>query len=138
MIKLCYKEYRFKMSLGAMKQFKEKTGKDLWFTLMSFYSVFLQTAQIKSTTERMRHLYSCCDFDTGAEAFHALMCAVDKVGLDEIRDGMFRVGWLPSERPDSMSEPWPLVMVEAFLVIDEQFKEIAQEKKSDTSDQKTA
>ena len=122
MIKLCYKEYPCKMSLGAMKQFKQSTGKDLWCTLLQFMECYGESVN-DSVVVRMRKLYEIVDFETAANLFYALIRAEDKsVSLQEIEDGMFKVGWLPTERAGDLSEPWPLVLVPVAHEINKQFE----------------
>ena len=133
-IKLCYKEYQAKMSLGAMKQFKDATGLDLWCTLMHFIEVYAETEKL-TAVQRMRRLLEVCDFGTAAKLFHALIKAGgDSVGLDEIEDAMFRSGWLPNEVDNDLIEPWPLIMVVAAYAVDKSLRELAP-KKPGTSEQ---
>lgn len=128
-MKLCFKEYPYKMTLGAMKQFKQATNKDLWCTLLQFMENFRDNASL-STIARMQKLYEVVDFETASHVFHSLIRAEDtSIPLVEIEDAMFRVGWLPTERPGDMSEPWPLVMVGLANEISKQFE-------SDTSEAK--
>jgi hypothetical protein len=127
MIKLCYKEYDFKMSLGAMKQFKQATGKDLWCSLLLFLESFY-AHKGGSTLSLCTRLYEVMDFETASHVFHSLINASgDKVTLQELEDAMFRVGWLPSVRDDDFGEPWPIVMVALANECDKQLK--AQEAK---------
>jgi hypothetical protein len=134
MFKLCGKEYQSKMSLEAMKQFKQNTGKDLWCLLITMIEVFATTGEV-SVLERMRLLYQACDFETASYAFHAL-CTNNSVPLDEMQDGMFRVGWMPTEREGDITEPWPLILVMLAYDIDKQFNQIPEtdKKKVDTSE----
>ena len=128
-MKLCYKEYTYKMSLGAMKQFKQATGKDLWCTLLQFMECYALSNE-DATLVRIRKLYEVLDFETAAQLFHALIRAGNKsIPIEEIEDGMFKVGWLPSERADNMSEPWPLVLVLLSHEINKQFTADASELK---------
>lgn len=122
------------MSLGAIKKFKEATGLDLWLTLLSFIEAYNSNKEL-SIINRMRLLYEVCDFEIASYLFHCLIVD-DGISLDEIQDGMFRVGWLPTDRDGDMSEPWPLVMVFMAYEIDKQFNELPEEakKKADTSE----
>lgn len=122
MIKLCYKSYDAKMSLGAMKQFKQATGKDLWCTLLQFMECFANSSD-ESLVVRMRKLYEVVDFETGAQAFYALIRAEDKsIPLSEIEDAMFKVGWLPTDRDGDLSEPWPFALITVSHEINKQFE----------------
>ena len=116
------------MTLGAMKQFKEATGKDLWFSLLNFLEVW-SLSDGEPTLTRMKKVYEVLDFDTAAKLFHALIKAENKsIPLEEIEDAMFKVGWLPSEREDNMSHPWPLVLVTTAHDINNQFSEDVKKK----------
>ena len=121
MIKLCYKSYQYKMSLGAMKQFKAATGKDLWCTLLQYMECWTVNAGDPALI-RLRKLYEMVDFDTASHLFHSLIRAEDKAFyLEEIEDGMFKVGWMSTDRPSDMSEPYPLVLLQVAHEINEQF-----------------
>ena len=112
-----------------MKQFKQATGKDLWCTLLQFMECYALSNE-DATLIRIRKLYEVLDFETAAQLFHALIRAENKsIPLEEIEDGMFKVGWLPSEREDNMSEPWPLVLVLLSHEINKQFTADASELK---------
>lgn len=127
--KLCYKPYDCKMSLGAMKAFKEATGRDLWGTLIEFILVYHDGKGL-SVFDLCRRLYQTVDFETGSQAFYCMAKECNKnLSLDEIQDGMFHVGWRPSERPDDMSEPWPIILVQLAMDVDQYFTELASEKK---------
>tara|TARA_R110002020_G_scaffold453005_1_gene667651 strand:+ start:2071 stop:2478 length:408 start_codon:yes stop_codon:yes gene_type:complete len=111
MIKLCYKEYPFKISLASCKSFFDATGEDLQSVLLSYLDI-CQSTQGESLIGRMSEFHKVCKFETASHAIHSLVKAENKnIPLEEIQDAMFRVSWLPSERDDDLSEPWPLVMV---------------------------
>lgn len=117
------------MSLGAMKQFKQATGKDLWCTLLQFMERYALTKD-ESIVSRMKKLYETVDFETASHLFHSLIRAEDNsIPLIEIEDAMFKVGWLPTERDGDMSEPWPLVLVVIAHEINKQFEQDVSELK---------
>lgn len=112
-----------------MKQFKQATGKDLWCTLLQFMEAFADTKDA-SLVARMRKLYEVVDFETASHIFYSLIRAEDtSIPLQEIEDAMFRVGWLPTDRPGDMSEPWPFVLVPLAHEINKQFEADAGEAK---------
>lgn len=122
MIKLCYKEYPVKMSLGAMKQFKQATGKDLWFCLLQFLESFHREKE-HGALHLCKSLYGIMDFETASHAFHALINGDGgKTPLIEIEDAMFRVGWLPTDDEGDFREPWPLIMVQMATECDKQLR----------------
>ena len=131
-IKLCYKSYPFKISLGACKQFYDATGEDLQYILLQYIDVCRLTTDM-DVIERMAAFLKVCKFEVAAHAIYALIRAEDKdIQLHEIRDGMFRVSWLPSERADDMSEPWVMVMLSIATQVNEYFSEADQVKKKAT------
>lgn len=123
-LRLCYKTYPFKMNLAAMRQFKTKTNKDLWCTLVTFLECYIMN-QSKPTLTFMKSLYQCVDFETASEAFHALIKQGDSsIELEQIQDAMFRVGWRPVEDEESdFIQPWPLVLFDAASQVDREFRE---------------
>ncbi|OEU76780.1 MAG: hypothetical protein BA864_05210 [Desulfuromonadales bacterium C00003093] len=128
-IKLCYKEYEARLTLDAMKSFKSATGKDLWCSLLQFTECW-RTSDGDGALTRVRKLYEVMDFETASQLFYAMIKPLNKsIPLAEIEDAMFRVGWLPSDREDDMSEPWPLVMVKLSYDVDAYFNEGVKEKK---------
>ena len=125
------------MSLESIKKFKQNTGLDLWGLIISFMVAY-EDGKALSIIERMKKLYGTCDFEIASHAFHALID--DKsIPLEEIQDGMFRVGWMPTERDGDMSEPWPFVMASLAYELNNQFSEIVAntKKKAGTSESKT-
>jgi len=122
--KLCYKSYGWKMSLDAMKQFKSKTGKDLWFTLVSFLEAYIEN-EGKPVLTLMKSLYNCVDFETASQILHVLAQQEDKsIELEQIQDAMYRVGWRPVEDENSeFIQPYPIVLFDIAKQIDKQFKE---------------
>jgi len=133
-LKLCYKTYNYKMTLGAMRKFKESSGHDLWNTLIKFIDVFSKSDGV-NVQSRMSALYGVCDFYLAAKVFHCMIKEEDdSISLAEIEDGMFRVGWLPNDKDDSeMCQPWPLIMVKCAFDISANFTQNnTPKKKADT------
>lgn len=127
--KLCYKEYDCKISLGAMKRFKEATGKDLWHVLTSFIIEYSERND-ESIMKTCSHMYGVCSFDTAANLFYSLAKECNSaLTIEEIEDAMFHVGWLPTDRDGDMSEPWPMVMVLLAADVNKYFNEITLKKK---------
>jgi hypothetical protein len=126
-IKLCYKTYNAKLTLGAMRSFHEQTGLDLWYTLLRFADVYIKTKGSDDLT-RLVSLYSLIDFDTAAKLIHCLIRKEDTIPLDEIADAMFRVGWKVSDDQDEFCEPWPLVICKIAFDVDKMFSAGAKKK----------
>lgn len=124
MIKLCYKSYDWKISNGACRSFKEKTGKDLMGVFAAYIVASINLKNDISTFERcevFRDVHEAVDdgdvaFDIASKALHCVISASDtSISLEEIVDAMYRVSWTVSDRPDDLSEPWPVVMLDVAL-----------------------
>lgn len=127
--KLAYKSYEYKMSLAAMKRFKEATGRDLW-SILSQYVVEYSNHKESPLLRLCGALGEFCDFETASYIFYCLAKECNsRLTIEEIQDAMFHVGWRPSERPDDMSEPYPLVLVLIASDIDQYFSELVVKKK---------
>ena len=128
MIKLCYKEYAYKVNLGACKKFYEQTGKDLTYTLMKYLDACRSTAKMPAA-ERLTHFFGIESFEVVSKLFHCLITQEDKsLPLAEIQDGMFRVGWMPSDKDSELCEPWPLVVVDLATQVNEYYSELDKKK----------
>lgn len=134
MIKLCYKEYDFKVNLAACKSFYEQTGTDLQHTLLLYLDA-MQKARGMDLTEHLASIHGVCSFDVAAKLIHCLVRQSDKsIPLEEIEDAMFRVSWTPSETEDGLCQPWPLVMVDIATQVNQYFADNLPKKKADTSE----
>ena len=117
MIKLCYKEYPYKLNLKACKVFFEQTGLDLQTVFMK-YIVACSKTQGMSVMERLVYFSELYTRDIACKALHAIISQEkDGIPIDEIEDATFRVGWSINEKPDDMSEPWCMVMLNTALDI---------------------
>ena len=135
-IKLCYKTYPFKIDLSACKSFYDATGEDLQYLLLKYIDVCRSTTE-KDLISRMSAFLAVCSFEVAAQAIHALVRTENKsIPLDEIRDGMFRVSWLPSDRVDDLSEPWSMVMLTIATQVNEYFASNLPVKKKGTKAKK--
>lgn len=121
MIKLCYKEYDYKLTLGAIKGFKKDTGEDILFILSKLLEVWQESIGA-SQRSRINQLYSVCDFELSAYAFyHLIKSKQDSIPLIEIEDAMFRVGVVPNNVDDEYCVPWPVVLVDLAYNIEQDF-----------------
>ena len=131
-IKLCYKTYPFKISLAACKSFYDATGEDLQFILLKYIESSMASKEL-DLIGRMAAFLSVAKFEVAAQAIFALVRTENKsISLDEIRDGMFRVSWLPSERTDDLSEPWCMVMLVIATQVNGYFEQNIPVKKKAT------
>ena len=129
MIKLCYKAYEYKLSLGACKYFSEKTGKDLQYNLMLFLEA-CRSSQKMEYTKRLSLFHEIMSFKDAAILFYALIKDVDQsIPLCEIEDAMFRVSWIPAVTDDAeLCQPWPLVMVDLATQVSAYYAELDKKK----------
>lgn len=131
MIKLCYKEYDYKLNLSACKAFHEQTGKDLTHTLLRYLDA-CRTTKNMETLQRLEYFFGIEKFDVIAKAFHCLIKQENKnIPLVEIEDAMFRVNWIPNEEDSDLCEPWPLVMVDLATQVNDYYTQMSK-KKADT------
>ena len=125
-ITLCYKDYECKVSLLAMKQFKQATKKDLWLTLLQAYNAFI-TTQNQSELDRQAAILGVVDFETGAELFNAV---TDKeITTQEIEDAMYHSGWRNHKDTTAQNEPWTLQVVNLAVQYDEIMHDLHEVKK---------
>ena len=137
MIKLCYKSYDYKFSMDALRLYKKRTGGCLWGLMVKYLEVYgLSVANNDPLLIKLDKLTSIADFFMISEAFYCLIKqAQDGIPVEEVQDSMFRVGFLPSDRDDDMSEPYQLVFASLALEINKTFNE--EVKKPVTSEQLT-
>tara|TARA_R110000851_G_scaffold13383_1_gene45820 strand:- start:393 stop:800 length:408 start_codon:yes stop_codon:yes gene_type:complete len=134
MIKLCYKEYDWKITQGACKSFFDKTGLDLHTVFGDYIDASIDT-QGQTLIGRMQKFSKLYSRDIACKALHAIIYAAnDEVKLIEIEDATYRVSWQLSDRPDDMSEPWPFVMLVTAFGINEYFNNNIPKKKADSSE----
>lgn len=149
-MKLCYKEYPIKSSIGAARQFEAATGKNLMPFVLNFITVhsrmrMKQKEGEATELELMLALHEAGKFEDASHAFKALIDEgyryrkIEKVvPLEEVQDAMYRVGWvLDPEIDNEWTHPWPLVMLSVAYEIDADFERIKKElkKKAATSEQ---
>lgn len=121
MIKLCYKEYDWKLTIGACKKFFELTGLDLQTVYGDYIDAALNMQGV-SIIGRMQALAKLYSRDVASKALHCIISANDEsIPLAEIEDATFRVSWVVADRPDDLSEPWPLIMLATAYDINEYF-----------------
>lgn len=127
--KLCYKSYAFKPTIKAMKQFKEATGLDLWATLSRYMLTFIENRE-KPVGELVASLSDVVDFVSASQLLHALAQAENgKIGIDEIQDAMFHAGIFPNDSESDFAEPYPFVMYQVSIMIQEYHAQLQTEKK---------
>lgn len=134
-IKLCYKDYDWKLTIGAIKSFRDKTGKDLYGVFAKYITASINLHKDVSIFERNEIFRDLNSRETACQALYFIIKdAQDGVSLDEILDGALRVNWQLSDRPDDLSNPWPVVMLETAWLINEYNNNNIPKKKADTSE----
>tara|TARA_R100000951_G_scaffold63787_2_gene53556 strand:- start:1401 stop:1808 length:408 start_codon:yes stop_codon:yes gene_type:complete len=135
MIKLCYKQYPFKVTLKACKAFFDQTGLDLQTVFMKYIVTCSKTTEM-GLMERLVAFSELYPRDIATKALYVIIKQEqDGVSLAEVEDATYRVSWLISERDDDISEPWPLVMLDTALQINKYFSENSETKKTVTSEE---
>ena len=136
MIRLCYKEYDWKVSQGANKSFTDKTGKDLYGVFASYITASLNLPKDVSIFERTEIFRGLHLEKTACLALHCIISeGQEGVTLDEISDGVSRVSWQLSEKPAGLSDPWPHVMLSAAFEINKYHNDNIPKKKADISEE---
>ena len=131
MIKLCYKEYEWKASNEAFKLFYDKTKLDLQSVFGDYITACMHMPEGIGLFEQMQIYSKLHSRKTASIALHCLIKQSDTgVSIDEIYDATYHVGWLLSERPDDLSEPWPFVMLNTALEINDYFNANIPKKKA--------
>jgi len=132
MIKLCYKEYEWKLTQGACKSFFDKTGLDLYTVFGDYIDASFGLAG-KNLIEVMQAYSKLYSRDIANKAFYSIINAANTdVKINEIEDATYRVSWQLSDRPDDLSEPWPIVMYNTALEINDYMnKNLPKKKETD-------
>ena len=120
------------MTAGACKYFTDKTGLDLQTVFGDYVekSIELQGVSLISRMQSLSRLYNR---EIASLALYSIIKPENEsVDLCEIEDATFRVSWQLSDRPDDLSEPWPIVMLQVGFDINEYFNSNIPKKKADT------
>ena len=130
--KLCGKEYPYKMTLKAMKLFKDETGQDLWCSLLKVMRAYLNSMEKgASVLDTSIAIQEEVDALTAANILYSLAKQEDKcVELAEIEDAVARIGWMPfSGEGGEYTQPFTLILFSVAQSIDKQMREIHIKKK---------
>jgi hypothetical protein len=127
-MKLCYKEYQIKDTIGARRQFYERTGMDLPRTCMLLLQSFSDTRDLP-VRSRLSEVIGIISFFKAAEFLHALIQAKDdSIPLVEVLDAMHKVGHEPTEREGEMGEPWTYLLISVASELCISFREDVKKK----------
>lgn len=126
---LCYKDYPCKMSLEAMKEFEESTGKCLWNTLIKFIERFQSSrSNGDSIATTLAKVGAVASFSDCAQMFYCMAKQCNsQLKISEIEDAMYHSGMFPSD--DLKMQPYQFVMSALSVDVLEYLKEINAEKK---------
>jgi hypothetical protein len=132
MIHLCYKRYEWKLSQGACKSFSDKTGLDLYTVFGDYVDASFGLVG-KNLIQVMQTYAKLYPQKIANQALHAIISSANPdVKLNEIEDATYRVSWQLSDRPDDLSEPWPVVMYHTALSINDYLnKNLPKKKETD-------
>ena len=113
---LCFKEYPFKMSINAMKEFERETGKCMWSTIVEFVAQYM-TNRDQSVAVLLAKLGQVMSFQDTAHFLHCLAKQENsKVSLSEIEDAMFHCGMSPNDAHGKQLQPWQLVATDVCFL----------------------
>ena len=128
--KLCYKEYDFKVTWSAKRDFKRETGRGLWSTLQGVYRVMIENKD-KPVLSRMEAVGLHID---EVDAATLLWCLAKQCNsslkINEIADACDRMGWRPSDG-DEWAQPYPYVLYKMMSDIDAMYAQEAIQAKKD-------
>lgn len=122
------------MSNKSHKYYESETAnmisapRSLWGVFFKMWRCFSETYEMP-VLERLETAYEEISLTVAAIALKAVIDD-DSVEIEQIKDAMNRVGWLPVEDSDSeYRQPWPVVLVDAANKINQQMNEVSDEKK---------
>ena len=129
--KLCYKEYDYKITWSAKRDFKRETGRGLWSTLQGVMVVVHANKQ-SSAFNLMAEIGKHIDDVDGAILLHALAKQCNSaLQLSEIADACDRAGWRPVDDDSEYAQPYTLVLYSIVLDIDAMYQQEAIQAKKD-------
>ena len=128
---LCYKDYEYKITWDAKREFKRETGRGLWSTLQGVMGVVHENRD-GSVFNLMAAIGRHIDDVDGAILLWVLAKQCNSaVTLAEIADGCDRVGWRPVDGDSEYAQPYTYVIYAMLLEIDAMYeKEAIKAKKS--------
>ena len=130
-IKLFYKDYDCKLSLAAIKMFKESTGKDLLGTLTAIMECFITSKQSgESIMQRIVGVSNVINQIDAAQLFYCLAKQSNKaITIAEIEDAVFHAGVMPSVDDNDDREPYQVVMYKLAMDANDYHNSLASGKK---------
>ena len=129
--KLCYKDYDFKLTWAAKREFKRETGRGLWSTLQGVFAVANKNKGA-STWDLLCAIGEHIDDVDGATLLWVLAKQCNStLQISEIADACDRVGWRPVDEGSEHAQPYTYVLYDIVLQIDKMYQEEAIKAKKD-------
>jgi hypothetical protein len=129
--KLCYKEYDYKITWSAKREFKRETGRGLWSTLQGLM-VIVQANKDGPVFNLMAEIGKHIDDVDGAILLYTLAKQCNaSLQLSEIADACDKVGWRPVESDSEYAQPYTFVLYAMLLDVDGMYEEEAIQAKKD-------
>jgi len=123
--KLCYKDYEYKITWAAKREFKRETGRGLWSTLQGVMRVVHQNKD-ESVLSLMAAIGKHIDDVDGAVLLWVLAKQCNSaLSLGEIADACDRVGWRPISDDSEYAQPYTYVLYSMLIDIDKMYEEEA-------------
>jgi hypothetical protein len=128
---LCYKDYEYKITWAAKREFKRETGRGLWSTLQGVMRIVHDNSE-GSVMDLMAAIGRHIDDVDGAILLWVLAKQCNSLlTLAEIADGCDRVGWRPINDDSAYAQPYTYVLYSMLLDIDAMYEvEAIKAKKS--------
>ena len=129
--KLCYKEYDYKITWSAKRDFKRETGRGLWSTLQAILPIVQANAKgsvMSLCAEIGKHID---DVDGPILLYTLAKQCNSSLQLAEIADACDRVGWRPIESDDEYAQPYTYVLYNMVHAIDDWYEDEAIQVKKD-------
>lgn len=122
---LCYKDYDYKVTWAAKREFKRETGRGLWSTIQGVMSVVHDNSD-GSAFDLMSAIGKHIDDVDGAILLWVLAKQCNSaLTLAEIADACDRVGWRPVSSDSNYAQPYTYVIYSILLDIDKMYEEEA-------------
>jgi hypothetical protein len=129
--KLCYKEYDYKITWSAKRDFKRETGRGLWSTLQGVMGI-VHANKGGSVFNLMSEIGKHIDDVDGPILLYTLAKQCNaSLQISEIADACDRVGWRPVENDNEYAQPYTLVLYTMLLDIDSMYEQEAIQAKKD-------
>ena len=122
---LCYKDYDYKVTWSAKREFKRETGRGLWSTIQGVMSI-VHDNQDGSAFDLMSAIGKHIDDVDGAILLWVLAKQCNSAWtLAEIADACDSVGWRPVSSDSNYAQPYTYVIYSILLDIDKMYEEEA-------------